>query len=83
MKRLTITTIALSTVFTAIAFAEDIKNCDVKSFVAVLAEMDNATAEGKELVITELKMAKDKMIADDAEACAIHLTNASNAATAQ
>ena len=83
MKRLTITTIALSTVFTAIAFAEDIKNCDVKSFVAVLAEMDNATAEGKELVIIELKMAKDKMIADDAEACALHLTNASNAATAQ
>jgi len=83
MKRLTITAIALSNAFTSAAFAQETKACDVDSFKVVLAEVDNATTENKELAIAELKMAKDKMIADDAQGCATHLTNASNAATAQ
>jgi|GEM_PF-4668000 len=83
MIRLTIMAIAFSNAFTSAAFAQNAKACDIDSFKLVLAEVDDATTENRELAIAELKMAKDKMIADDAEACAMHLTNASNAATAQ
>lgn len=84
MKLLSLTTVALTTAFSGTAFAGDTagdtKVCNKDNFMQVLGEVKDASAEAKDLAIAELQLAKEKMIAGDPDACAVHLTNASNAA---
>lgn len=82
MKLLKFIIVVLSTTFTGMVFAQEAKLCDLETFALVLDEVDNAPDEKKELAIAELKMAKEKLIAEDKEACSTHLTNASNVAAA-
>lgn len=80
MKLSGITIVALTTALTGMSFAGDTKVCNKSNFIQVLGQVKEASAEKKDKAIEELQLAKDKMIAGDPDACAVHLTNASNAA---
>ncbi|KAB7610403.1 hypothetical protein F9L33_13965 [Amylibacter sp. SFDW26] len=81
MKRFTLATIAISAVMATSAYAEGEKTCDTETFSMVIAEVENARADRKEAAIEELKMAQLKLEEGDNDACAVHLENASKAAT--
>lgn len=80
MKLLGFTTIAVTAAFTGSLFAGGTKICNKSNFIQVLGEVKEAKDEAKDAAIAELQLAKEKMIEGDPDACAIHLTKASNAA---
>lgn len=60
--------------------AQEIKACDDDTLSMVIEEVEAASEDAKPTAMAELQMAKDKMAEGDADACSVHLTNASKVA---
>lgn len=61
--------------------AQDMVACDDEGMSKVIEQVEAASEETKEQAMAELQMAKDKIAEGDAEACTLHLNNASKAAS--
>ncbi|GHA46047.1 hypothetical protein GCM10008927_09020 [Amylibacter ulvae] len=83
MMKTTLITAAVITSFAGASFAQDTLACDEETIAAVAAAVEASPEATKEAAMSELTMAKEKMAENDAETCALHLTNASSLSTQQ
>ncbi|MEM7241956.1 MAG: hypothetical protein AAF429_07210 [Pseudomonadota bacterium] len=61
--------------------AEEAVACTDDGLNQVLEQVETAPEDRKDAAMVEYQMAKEKMAEGDAEACSVHLTNASKVAT--
>ena len=65
------------------AQAQEMKKCDQATFDMVMKEVEMAPADKKDMAMSELNMAKEKMDANMTDDCSMHLENASKASMGQ
>ena len=65
------------------AGAAEIKKCDDATMAMVMKEVEGAPAAKKEMAMAEFNMAKEKMTANMAQDCMMHLDAASKASMKQ
>jgi hypothetical protein len=80
MLRIILATAAAGFLFAGPAGAMDMMKCDDATMSMVMAEVDKAPADKKEMAMKEFEMAKEKMAGNMADDCAMHLEAASKAA---
>ena len=80
LKTLNILT-ALSLLSTPVFADGHLLTCSEDSMAIVMEQVNATSGDTQTAAMAELDMAKEKMNAGDADACAVHLTNASKVAT--
>lgn len=80
MLRIILATAAAGFLFAGAASAQDMMKCDDATMDMVMAEVEKAPADKKEMAMKEFEMAKEKMEGNMADDCAMHLEAASKAA---
>jgi len=83
MIRAFVAAVAVTMLCAGAASAQEMKKCDDATMTMVMKEVEGAPAANKEKAMMEFNMAKEKMAANMAEDCSMHLDAASKAAMKQ
>ena len=81
MKKQILILLALSGMAASPVAAEELLACNDDALNQVMEQVEAASDDRKNAALVEYQMAKEKMAEGDADACAVHLTNASKVAT--